>query len=308
MPDYDGGHYFYTGFFPIELDPVKRADGSITVPSHLLRETLASLPNFSDAPGSRRTSPFARCRSTHLARLFVLDDPAFNGRDPGNAIVQGVRQTDLLAHQGVDHLSRAWLVFVADIDAREPGDGPRDAWAEGLWEWMEPELRAVFGHCRQFDAVRSAGDFARYLARGQMETTMSFNDYYVDPLDLPSLTLGKLGLVVAAGPVLFSAAAWLLGATWEIVVAAGVAGLAAGLLAAYMLIMRRGAKPFPTAPDSDLPSVLKGLFVQQSFTRFAMANQGASPQALHAAFREFLEATRPEDIDRPTQAPGVLRS
>jgi hypothetical protein len=308
MPDFDGGHYFYTGFFPLNREPVARPDGSVTVPSHLLREALASLPNFSLDPASRRTSPFARCTSTHLARLFVLDDPTFNGRDPGNAIRQGLKKTDLLLHQPVDHLARPWLVFVADFDATEAGAGPRDRWAAGLWEKMEPELRSVFSHCKGFDNVASGEDFARYLSRGQIETTMSFNDYYVDPLNLPSLSLPKLGLTVAAFPLVLLGLAWWLGASWPIWLAALVVGLGLGLFAAYKLIMAKGGRPFPAAPDSDLPSVLKGLYVQQSFTRFAIANQGASPEALHAAFGAFVEQVRPDDVATPTQRPGVLRS
>src|SRR4051794_34653271 len=73
MPNLDGGHYFYTGLFPVRLDSVQRPDGSYTVHSHLLREALSSLPNFSEASGAVRTSPFARCRSTHFARLAVID-------------------------------------------------------------------------------------------------------------------------------------------------------------------------------------------------------------------------------------------
>jgi len=71
---------------------------------------------------------------------------------------------------------------------------------------------------------------------------------------------------------------------------------------------RRGARPFPTAPDSDLKSVLKGLYLRQMLTRFAIENQGAEPQALYDAFGKFLGEVRPGDVDGPTQVPGVLRS
>ena len=47
---------------------------------------------------------------------------------------------------------------------------------------MEPELRAIFRHCHGFTEGRRTGeDFAAYLAKGQIETTMSFNDYWIDP-------------------------------------------------------------------------------------------------------------------------------
>ena len=42
MPNLDGGHYFYTGLFPVQLDSVQRPDGSYTTHSHLLREARIS--------------------------------------------------------------------------------------------------------------------------------------------------------------------------------------------------------------------------------------------------------------------------
>jgi hypothetical protein len=317
MPNIDGGHYFYTGLFPIELEPVARPDGSVTVPSHLLREALASLPNFSQVreadDAARRTdriSPFARCRSTHFARLAVIDDPAFNGRDPVDAIKGAIKKVDLLVHQPVDHLSRAWLLFAADFDGADAG--ARDRWAAGLCQVMEPELRAIFRHCTGFDQVGDAQAFADYVRRGQLETTMSFNDYWIDPMPGRSLSLAMIGLAVVVVLAAFLGLAWFAerewGGGWPVWVVGGLLGLGTGLWAAYKLVMARGSKPFATAPDSDLKSVLKSLFVQQHFTRFAIAQQGASAEQLHDAFERFLAETRPEDVDRPTQPPGVLHS
>ena len=66
--------------------------------------------------------------------------------------------------------------------------------------------------------------------------------------------------------------------------------------------------PFPAAPDSDLPSVLKALYLQQRFQEFAVAEQGAGDAALHAAFGRFLAKHRPDDLGWPTQEAGVVRS
>jgi hypothetical protein len=310
MPNFDGGHYFYTGLFPVQLDSVQRPDGSYTVHSHLLREALASLPNFSEASGSIRTSPFARCRSTHFVRLAVIDEPQFNGRDPVDALKQAVKGIDLAVHQPVDHFSRSWLMFAADFDAVD--SGARDRWAAGLWGLMEPELRAIFSHCEKFGEVHDGASFAAFVARGQVDTTMSFNDYWIDPLPFPSLSAGAI-LGTAAGVLaIFLAAAWLVhrqyGAGWWIWVVAALLGAAAGLWAAYRLVVARGLKPFPTAPDSDLKSVLKGLYLQQQLVRFAIAHQGASPEDLHAAFGDFLRQAQPANPDQPTQNPGVLHA
>ena len=310
MPNLDGGHYFYTGLFPVQLDSVQRPDHSYTTHSHLLREALASLPNFSEASGAIRTSPFARCRSTHFVRLAVIDEPEYNGRDPVDALKQAAKGIDLLAHQPVDHFSRAWLMFAADFDAVDAG--ARDRWAAGLWDLMEPELRAIFGHCETFVDVKDGATFAAYIARGQVETVMTFNDYWIDPLPFPSLSLGAILGTMAGVLAVFLALGWLVhrqyGGGWWVWAAAALLGIAAGVWAAYRLVVARGRRPFPTAPDSDLKSVLKGLYLQQNLVRFAIDHQGDSPEDLHVAFGQFLGQTQPANVDQPTQKPGVLHA
>ncbi|MBV9882755.1 MAG: hypothetical protein JO276_07090 [Sphingomonadaceae bacterium] len=310
MPNFDGGHYFYTGLFPVRLDSVQRADGSYTVPSHLLRETLATLPNFSESAGAIRTSPFARCHSTHFVRLAVIDEPAFNGRDPVDALKQAVKGIDLLEHQPVDHFSRAWLLFTADFDAVDAG--ARDRWAAGLWDLMQPELHEIFRHCERFEGVKDGEGFAAHLARGQVETTMSFNDYWIEPPPFPSLSAGAILGVTGIVLLVFLGLGWLvqrqLHTGWWIWPVAALLGLAAGLWAAYKFVNARGAKPFPTAPNSDLKSVLKGLYLQQNLVRFVIEQQGAAPADLHKAFGDFLARTRPADVDQSTQPPGVLHA
>jgi len=75
--------------------------------------------------------------------------------------------------------------------------------------------------------------------------------------------------------------------------------------------MTAGAKPFPTAPDGNLLSILKALYVQKVFTRFAIDNQALAVDqqaagALHAAFGNFLAQHQPSSLDSPTQPPGVV--
>jgi len=71
-------------------------------------------------------------------------------------------------------------------------------------------------------------------------------------------------------------------------------------------IVAKAQAPLPTAPDSDLPSVLKALYLQQRFTDFAIAQQGADDEALYAAFKEFMDTHKPTDVNGPTQPPGVI--
>jgi len=82
----------------------------------------------------------------------------------------------------------------------------------------------------------------------------------------------------------------------------------AGLMFDYGLVMERGARPFPTAPHSTLRDVLKALYLQQAFTRFAVAQQGAPPAQLRTAFAAFIAQVQPDNLDAPTQPPGVVRS
>jgi hypothetical protein len=312
MPNFDGGHYFYTGLAPISRPSVPRADGSMTAPSHIVREALASLPNYSQVRDVARTSPFARCTSTHFVRMAVIDDPAFNGRDTADTLVQALKGVDLLAHPPVDHLSRPWLLVEADFDVPDGGDAARDAWMAEQWDHMSTELRVIFGHCYGFETVTDGAAFAAYMARAQIETTMSFNDYWIDPLAAPSLSLKWLGLQVVGVLALFLAAAWLIGREWHLGwplwVGAVILGLGAGLWSIYKLVMRRGAMAYPAAAGSDLESVLKSLYLQQRFSQFATDHQGDAPEQLHAAFGTFLADHDPANAQRPTQVPGVLNS
>ena len=317
MANIDGGHYFLTTLIPVRNGPVQRADGSFTVPSHKLREALASLPTAQQSPASVKagfSSPFSRCTRTHFARAVVIDQPMYNGRDGGNALVQALRRINLLAQQPVDNLSRPYLMFNADFDAREgEADGGLASWAAGLWVRTEPELRAMFEACVGFDQVNSGAAFAGWLKRCQLETTMSFNDYYVPTATFEGYyTLAGWGkgvaigtgllilLAVWAGLALHCSAWWLLLA----IPAAALIGIASGLA----VLWHKGSQPFPTGAHTDLPSILKALHVQQRFALLAAELQGADASTVHRRFGEFVQQVQPAQVSAPTQAPGVIRS
>ena len=78
------------------------------------------------------------------------------------------------------------------------------------------------------------------------------------------------------------------------------------LVIMYFAVMREGNKPFPTAPDSDLKSILKALYLQQQFIDFTKHNQGVDDITLQKNFGEFLDRCKPADLDDPTQRPGVI--
>ncbi|UHS58625.1 hypothetical protein [Agrobacterium vaccinii] len=322
MPNLDGGHYFLTILIPIRTDLVD--PGALAPVSHLhaLRTALDRLLPAQQSPMTSKesrddNSPFARSDRTHFARFFIIDDVAFNGRVPQNSLWSAVRGTVLTDPQPVDHLGQPFLAFTADFDPVGTGKTEPADYLRHLWNVMEKELRSVFQHCLQFDSVRDATGFASWVAKGQVETTMPFNDYWITPPPFPSISTRLLIILAAIPAIAFLVC--LLGAffawaynhptnTWMTyaLVAFIVTLLAVGL--DYLLVMRAGAKPLPAAPNSDLRSVLKSLYLQQKFTDFIGDNQLASAAQVRAAFREFVARTAPEDIDRPTQSPGVIRS
>lgn len=308
MPDLDGGHYFFTALIPIDNRGIVEHAGFKSSPVHMVRDALEELPTALQSPASEKidiAAPFARSLRTHFVRIFVVDTPNYNGRDPQDSILAAIEKTDLLKAQPVDGLSTPYLAFVGDFDPM--GDEPR-AWLEELWTLAKPELCSVFHYCYGFDEGFDAGAFASFVAKGQVETTMPFNDYWIAPPPFPTLSPilsaapPVLGLLAGVGLGVVAAWPW-----WGDGLLALVLG-AVGLFISYRLIMAAGAKPLPAAPNSTLRDVLKALYLQQAFARFAADNQGAEPGALQAAFAQFLADVRPNDLDAPTQPPGVIRS
>jgi hypothetical protein len=316
MPTFDGGHYFLTAVVPIRTAPVK--DGlAVTSPVHALRKRLSLLPTAAETPArGGGQSPFARNTRNHFARFVIVDDVAYPGRMGRNALWGRIRGDDLVIAQPQDHLNCPFLVFVVDFDANSGADAERDSYLGELWSTMGQELREIFIFCEGFTSkVTDAASFAAYIGSCQLETTMSFNDYYAETPVLPAwpeklfLWAGIASLVVL---VLGLLGLGLSGLFMPLVIV-GVVALVAVILAAYASIMAAGAKPFPSAPDSDLPSVLKALHLQRTFTRFAIDSQmqaagtdAASAQRLYDDFAAFVAANKPNDIGAPTQAPGVI--
>jgi len=316
MANIDGGHYFLTTLIPVKRDPVARGDGSFTSPSHVLREMLATLPTAQQSPACIAAgfeSPFSRCTRTHFIRATIIDQPMYNGRDAGNSLVQGLRGVDLLAHEPVDNLSCPYLMFCADFDARaDEADGGLASWAEGLWSKMGAELRAVGASCVGFDRVSDGASFGAWLKRCQIETTMSFNDYYVPTADLNGYTIPALALPFGIGLVVLSGLAWwlikgLAASPWWMLLGVPVAAVLA-LVGVLWLLWSKGSKPFPAGAGTDLPSILKALHVQQKFALLAADLQGLDAAQVHARFGAFLAQVRPDDTSAPTQPPGVIRS
>jgi len=311
MPNVDGGHYFLTVLAPVKIDHSKTDVPRSRVDS--LMEILETIPTAQQTPASRASglvSPLARNRRTHFSRFTVIDDVMYNGRDPQDAILASIAGTNPVIPRPVDDLPRPYLLWTVDFDHPSATDDPTEYLKE-LWGDCEAMLRAIFEHCYGFSKVDDADSFAAYIIRCRLETTMSFNDYWRFPPPLPTMSYATLlPPLVATGvfTVAWLAAQFMDAAfgPWWLMLPITLAALAFSVWYAYRGVMRAGAKPFATAPASDLPSVLKALYLQREFTQFVQDHQDAAPETLHAAFGEFIAAHKPRDLAGPTQSPGIV--
>jgi hypothetical protein len=320
---FDGGHCFLTVLLPIKTEEIVPQGGAHSSHVHALRDALSVVPTAQQSPPTQNqgtNSPFAACEGTHFARLAIIDDVIFNGAPPTDAILASLKSLISSAssqpQDETDQLPGPYLLFNVDCDA---GDEEKlQAYLCNMWKTIGGDLLALLTHCYDFDeAVGNANDFAAYLRRHRVETTMPFNDYWISIPPLPNSTtvvaLAGIGTALVAGAI----ASWALYRQdflhWNLSLKVGaillalVLVLAAGLYIAYLVIMARGRAPFPAASNSDLKSVLKALYLQRELISFATKNQGAAPDALHAAFGQFLGRVRVDDLSNPTQPAGVIQ-
>lgn len=336
MPNFDTGSLFLTFLAPVKPGTTTDLRNEKVSYQRNLRNVLAFLPTALQSPATQEigiNSPFSLNRRTHLARFVVIDEAPFNGRMPQDPIVGSILDQDPIAPRNVDRLTTPFLFFGAEIDAVTKDGAPlpkvlgesaqagvRDSYARELWATMEPELRSIYSNCYGFETVQNADDFAKYLARCQVETTMPFHDYWIDPPALKPLNLkvilalvaipaivtllGLLGLLFSmqTTPILDWITPWSPGM-------AALVGLILTVVAAvgsYFFVLKRGAEPFPPQADASLPDVLKSIYLQQHFSDFVTAQQGANAEDLHKSFGAFLATHKPDDLNGPTQTPGVI--
>jgi hypothetical protein len=319
MPNFDAGHYFLTVLAPVRVDSVMRERQSRSH-RHLLRDVLDKIPTgerTAASLGSAGPGPFAKNNRTHFARFAVLDQAVFNGRVSTDTLLDLVlnrfrpaaRRTDPVKPQWVDLLRSPFLLFAADFDAANGSDDELRSYLTRLWNDMSPKLTDIYQHCYGFDGVTTADQFFDYVKKCQLETTMPFNDYWsVDPAlsDFPlTAYLAWTGLAA----LLVGLAGWYFGSgTLAFILA--ILAIAAVLFLTWRRFKAKAEAPFPTspapAPRSDLPTVLKALHVQRSFTELAIRVQGKSDQELYDEFGVFIATHRPDTVGAPTQLPGVI--
>jgi hypothetical protein len=320
MPNFDAGHYFLTVLAPVRVDSVMHERQSRSH-RHLLRDLLDKIPTgerTAASVGTARPVPFAKNNRTHLARFAVLDQAVFNGRVSGDTLLDLVlnifrsaaRRTAPLKPQWVDLLRSPFLLFAADFDAANGSDDELRSYLTGLWNDMSRELKDIYQHCYGFDGVTTADQFFEYVKKCQLETTMPFNDYWsVDPA-LSDFPLTGYLVWTGLAALLVGLAGWYLLGSRTLAFILAILAIAAVLFLTWRSFKARAEAPFPTspapAPGSDLPTVLKALYVQRSFTELAIRIQGKSDQELYNEFGVFIATHRPDTVGAPTQPPGVI--
>lgn len=343
MPTYDGGHCFLTALLPISTQFVVATGSSYSSPVHLVRDALAALAPAHQTPPTMGgpDSPFSRDSRTHFARFAVIDDTIYNGRLPTDAILD---QSDRLTAQPIDQLNCPYLLFVVDFDAPEGSPSELQDYLENLWKLSSDELGDVFKYCYDFPKNPTAESFAKFVAAHQIDTTMPFNDYRPDdtplksrPAKVSNSTAGRLvkyavvavyGVLVCGlyllldhfhliiddayfKPSSFLANVWYY--VWPLVFSAQILILVItpGLVVAalgYAVINAWGARPFPRKPGSDLPSVLKALYLQRKFIRFVTDAQDKrlDDAALQTELLKFVKTHQPGNISTPSQPAGAI--
>jgi hypothetical protein len=320
MPNYDAGHYFLTVLAPIRVDSVMVA-GQSHSHRHLLRDVLDKIPTgerTAASVGTASPGPFAKNNRTHLARFAVLDQAVFNGRVSGDTLLdlvlnklrQAPQRTDPLKPQWVDLLRSPFLLFAVDFDAANGSDDELRSYLTALWRDMSKDLKDIFEHCYGFDGVTTADQFLQYVKKCQLETTMPFNDYWsVDPA-LPDFPFTRYLIGMGLAALLVGLLEWYLLGFRALAFVFAFLAIAAGVFITWKCFKAKADAPFPTspasAPGSDLPTVLKALYVQRSFTELAISVQGKSDQQLYDEFGAFVTAHQPDTVGAPAQPPGVI--
>lgn len=307
MANYDAGHYFLTVMAPLDRHAFVEVEGTRRSSIDNVRHLLATLPTAEQdlfSEGSGLNSPFADVPGTHFAHFFVIDDLRYNGRRPSNPFIDLIQNIKMTTPQEIDHLPDAYLVLALDFDAPDGSDASLRAYTEGMWHGMGAELTMLFEHSPAFKGVTDAESFFDFVRAGQITTNLPYNDYWAHDRPIPSPKYWMIGasLAVLALAVLIYAGGLLSG--WALVLLSVLALFAVNVA----IVAKFGLTPFPKAPESDIASILKALYIQQMFTGFAIDNLGKDKETLMANFDRFCARHKPGDVSGPRQPPGVLRS
>jgi hypothetical protein len=141
MPNRSGTVYGLTILCPIKNEEHLELSHNLAI-----RKYLRTLP-------ADNTGPFARVSSTHLARLFVLDDVIYFGMPSCE-----------------EHLASRYLVFESNFDG-DLGD-----YLRRLANDARTEVDAIWQHCEGYPGLQNVEAFIAYMKKCQITTTFYFVD------------------------------------------------------------------------------------------------------------------------------------
>lgn len=178
MGNISGNAYALTTLSPIKNGPV---DGQEIACADAVRDRLQ---NWNEEPNS----PMALVPQTYLCRYFVLDD-VYTESLPGGSVLGTI--SDLLpvvpdsVRRGVlpteDHLQSRYLVFSSNFHGGPKGD--LDGYLRGMWNAISARIKEVWGLCYGFEEVDTADQFAAYMKKCQLKTTLFFVGSNDEPLE-----------------------------------------------------------------------------------------------------------------------------
>ena len=315
MPSIDGGYYFLTVLVPVRRARTVGEENERAAPIIELRKTLAQMPTAMQTPHSHNSgeiSGFSKSTRTHFARFAVIDRLGFNGYEAADPVLSTIGLTEPTVSR--TELESPYLLFAAEFDAPS---GSRNydlaVYLRELWDVMEEDLIDIFSNCVAFDPaeITTAAEFIDYIKQCEIETTMPFNFYWPEPpKDLPALTVSGLAIGAGLTGLAMGAMFWFLFSsfgTYLALIPALVAFIGGAIGFVAMRFKKYGDRPFPSPPDGDLLSVLKGLHLQNTFGQFVIDNQGAEPAELHRAFGSYLDQNEPKKPEPRHPAGEVYR-
>ncbi len=141
MPNRSGTVYGLTLICPIKNEEHLEISHNLAI-----RKYLRTLP-------ADHSGPFAKVSSTHIARLFVLDDVVYFGMPSCE-----------------EHLASRYLVFESNFD------GDLDAYLGRLVREIPAEVDAIWQHCEGYTGVQNVAAFVAYMKKCQITTTFYFAD------------------------------------------------------------------------------------------------------------------------------------
>lgn len=361
MPSFDAGYYSLTSLIPLlpeRSDPLLwRWQPRASTPVHSLRELLDSLRSVDvpelpgEDPGRQQVArplPFSGNPRTHFARLVVVEDIAYNGRQRGDTLLDLLRgflpALQAQERDVADHLPCSYLLVLLDFDCPDGSRGSVEAYLNQLWHTMEQEWTLILRHCigYELNPCRRRQSFLSLILRHEIESTFSFCSYNWaaqaarrwrpgDGLFAPPRPGNRPALLLLATLPLLLALVLLIAVLIQGLAGIGSLALAAdpipawrrpalllllaGLILTPVLLwpifLRRANQPWPAQVGTDLRAILKALYLQGRFLQLAedwQNRSGAPEDSLRQTFRSFLEEARPHDLRAPTLRPGRLHA